>query len=607
MSHREHLAIIGSGASAIYFLKHFLDEADLLKRRFREITVFEKRRVTGVGMPYSPQTTDRFNMCNISSEEIPELPETFADWLRAQEPAVLKDLHLENEAIREDEIYNRLALGQYLRAQYETMVARLRDAGVAVHERPCCEIVDMQDDGEGRGVTLISRDGSRQVFDRVIIATGHRWPEQDDPERGYYASPWPMAKLLPAEGECHCFPIGTLGASLSAFDVVSSLAHRHGEFVDDDGWISFIPREGTVEFKIVMHAGHGVLPHLQFDQDEPFRDIYRHVDREGLLALVKDGYLRMETYFDKVCRPALTDAFTKDGMREMVDRLADPAFGWEAFVEALTEQHTYDNAFEGMRFEMKEALDSVNHHRPVHWKEVIDDLMYTLNFHAELLPAEDHLLLHKTVMPFLMNVIAAMPLASGKMLLALYDASKLELVSGKVTIDEAAQDDDMTTITVEGEEDAPTTLRYRMFVDCSGQKPLELDDYPFPSLVKSGTVRTARAPFLKADAAPEIVPEEKKDHLLNEGGTVAYAIGGVDIDGAYRLIGHDGQANPRLHDISFPHTTGVRPYSYGLQACSDTAAILTQFLVEEVRAGTPVESDMETLTEIYETTEKAEA
>ena len=53
-------------------------------------------------------------------------------------------------------------------------------------------------------------------------------------------------------------------------------------------------------------------------------------------------------------------------------------------------------------------------------------LFYTLNYHAELLPAEDHLALRSTVMPFLMNVIAALPLRSARMLLALDKAGILD-------------------------------------------------------------------------------------------------------------------------------------------------------------------------------------
>lgn len=601
MNHREHLAVIGSGASSIYLLKHLLDAASFVRRQLGTISIFEKSLITGMGMPYSPQTTDVYNMSNISSEELPELPVTFADWLRAQDPAVLKMLQLEGVEISESEVYSRLALGRYLQAQYRTLIEQLRAAGIQIIEHPGSEILDMQDQPTGAGVLLTTADGGRHVFDRAIIATGHHWAAEDRLESGYCASPWPISKLLPEDGDHHNFAIGTLGASLSAFDVISSLAHRHGDFVtNEDGSMKFRPHPGTEHFKIIMHAGHGLLPHLQFDQDEPMRQIYRHVDRDGILALIDDqGFLRIERYFDQVCRPALRQAFEKDAMPELVALLDDPQFGLVDFVEKMTDRHDYPNAFEGMRYEMVEAMNSVLNHHPVHWKEVIDDLMYTLNFHAELMPAEDHLLLHAKVMPFMMNVIAAMPLPSGSTILALYDAGKLDMVPGRVSIAEEQPEAGMTTITVEHEGEE-RTLSYRMFIDCSGQKPLELENYPFPSLVQNGSVRKARASFCQGAATVAALPEDKRAHLFEDDEETCYHIGGIDIDGTYRLIGSDGRPNPRLHDIAFPHTSGIRPYSYGLQACSDTSAILVRAWVEEIKGAAPVENNMEEITEIYE-------
>ncbi|MDB6140588.1 MAG: hypothetical protein JWO94_3660 [Verrucomicrobiaceae bacterium] len=600
MNRHQHLAIIGSGASSIYMLKHLLDEAGLLKHYFREVSIFEKSRITGMGMPYSPLTTDRYNMSNISSEELPALTISFGDWLRAQDPSLLKALDLEHVEISDSEVYNRLALGQYLNAQYKTIIARLAEAGMEIHEYPGCEITDIRDDPRAGRVTLVTAEETTFDFDKVIIATGHCWAEEDQPATGYYASPWPISKLIPNEDEIYNFAIGTLGASLSAFDVISSLAHRHGNFVAQSGKMSFRPRPGAEKFKIIMHAAHGLLPHLQFDQVEPFRKIYRHIDREGLLGLTDArGFLRIETYFNQVCRPALGKAFEKDQMPEMVKHLTDPQFGLLDFVEKMTGKHDYDNAFEGMRTEMVEARESVLKHKPIHWKEVLDDLMYTLNFHAELMPAEDHLMLKSKVMPFIMNVIAAMPLPSGNTILALYDAGKLQIVSGRVGIAEKQQAEGKTTITIgEGEEES--TVSYRMFIDCSGQKPLELEAYPFPALVKSGGARKARASFAASQKAADSLPDEQKKHLFQDGDEWVYHIGGVDIDGTYRLIGRDGKPNPRIYDIAFPHTSGIRPYSYGLQACSDTSAIVVQSWVEEIKSAAPVDSDLAKITQIYE-------
>ncbi len=585
MNRPQSLAIIGSGPSAIYLLKHILDHAASLSPTLSEITVFEKNAFIGMGMPYTPQTTDIYNMSNISSEELPELPTTLTDWLRSQAPSVLADLGLEGVEIKEDEVYGRLALGQYFKAQYQLLQAWLTEAGIRVHSHADCQVVDVRDDAESQRVTLFTQSGEAYEFDRVVIATGHRWPEKDVPEAGYYASPWPIAKLLPRDGEHYNFVIGTLGASLSAFDVISSLAHRHGDFIPKGDALTYRPHPGTEGFKMVMHSSKGLLPHLQFDQEEPMREIYRHVSPTDMAKLMDaQGRLRLETYFDQVCRPVLQEAFQKDGLPEMVKRLKDPSFKLLDFIEEMSQQHEYDNAFEGMRIEMKEAEESVKQHRPIHWKERVDDLIYTLNYYASYMPAEDHVTLHEKLMPFLLNVIAAMPLPSGNTILALYDAGKLDIVPGSVSRVRKSKAQHHTLVEV-GEDEKTATYSYDMFIDCSGQGPLELEDYPFPSLVKNKTVRPACAAFYRSKSAAKLAKEDP-EMLLKIHGDTLLKTGGIDIDHSYRVIGDSGTANPRIHDIAFPHTTGHRPYSYGLQACNDTSRIVVKAWLEEVRSET---------------------
>ncbi|RYD46103.1 MAG: hypothetical protein EOP85_08095 [Verrucomicrobiaceae bacterium] len=563
----------------MFLLKHLLDAAGE-GGRISEIAIFEKGPITGMGMPYNPLTTDRFNRSNISPEEIPELPVGFADWLREQDRGVLEELGVErDEEIAEDEVYSRLALGGYLRDQYLNLLAGLEEAGVTVREHAECQITDVKRLVGPDQVVVETEDGAAHRFDRVVIATGHCWPTVDRPECGYYSSPWPITKLLPAAGELYDFPIGTLGASLSAFDVVSSLARRHGEFVEEGGEVVYRPKEGTEKFKVVMHSAEGLLPHLQYDQVEPMRVIYRHVGREELFGIRDEqGFLRLDTYFDKVCRRVLMDAFTKDGRVDVVMHLRDPGFVIDDFVQEMTEEHEYADAFEGMRQEMLEARESVEGGRPIHWKEAMDDLMYTLNFHAELMPAEDHLKLRSVVMPFLMNVVAAMPLDSADAILALHDAGKLELISGKVELGDLEDGGSETPVTVD-DDGEKTELSYRMFIDCSGQKPVELDEYPFPSLVGSGCARRARARFADADKGVAKLPEEKRKDVFEENGEPFYPTGGVEVDACYRLVDAQGRGDSRIHDIAFPHTTGVRPYSYGLQACNDTARLLVEGLM----------------------------
>jgi len=221
--------------------------------------------------------------------------------------------------------------------------------------------------------------------------------------------------------------------------------------------------------------------------------------------------------------------------------------------------------------------------------------MYCLNYHAELMPAEDHIVFRKTVMPFLMNVIAALPLQSAEMLLALHDAGKLSLVAGKVRVEGKGELPGTTRDTVEGKEGKEETV-YRMFVDCSGQKAMEADDYPFRSMAEAGVIRDARAEFLDTKECQDV----DEDKIISGNGRKFLRTGGIDIDAAFRVVGKDGEPNPRIYDIGFPHTSGVRPYSYGLQACNATAGIVVESWLLASMAGSAVPSDVSDVSQVYD-------
>lgn len=580
MSSLQSLAIIGSGPSCIYLLKHLLQRSGTFRAQLASIEVFEKGEEAGTGMPYSPATTDRYNMSNISSEELPVLTCSFADWLRELEAARLEGFGIAPGEVRDDEVYPRLALGAYFRAQYLRLAQALERAGIPLRTHARCKIVDVREDDDG---AVLCEEGGREFrFDRVAIATGHYWPEDDEPERGYYVSPWPIAKLLPKAGERCNFTIGTLGASLSAFDVVTSLAHRHGRFDrQEDGRLVFHPHPDASDFKIVMHAADGLLPHLQYAQARPLREIERHVRERELLALRDaQGFLRLDTYFDRVCRPVLATAFAKNGEPELAAFVREPGVGIVEFCARMKATHQYDDPFAGMRAELSEASASVDGDRPIHWKENFDDLMYTLNFYAEYLPAEDHLTLQDKVLPCLMNVIAALPLPSAHVLLALHEAGRVELCPGRAEVEDAKKGERETRVRVTDEKGHERKVSYRLFVNCAGQKPLEPKDFPFPSLERTGRIRAARAPFLDPAKAAE-VPAKRRENIFQENGTTYYAKGGVEVDRNYALVGKDGRASQRIFDLAFQHISGERPYSYGLQACDLTARLTVEGWAQE--------------------------
>lgn len=591
------LAIIGSGPSAVYLLKHLLNHAAEFVPALSDVYIFEKNSTLGTGMPYSRATTDKYNMCNISSAEIPQLQASLVDWLRSLSDSELAHQEIERQNIDADETYCRTTLGDYFHTQCQAIVDGLRGKGINVHERVGCQVADVVDLRSEGNLEIHLASEEIIVVDRVVIATGHAFHEPDDADAGYFASPWPIHKLVPQEGRFFNFEIGTLGASLSAFDVVASLSNRHGRFLQRGKAQIYEPYPGAEEFRIVLHSSQGWLPHLQYEQEEPFREIYRHIDRDSLLALRDEaGFLPLDAYFDRVCRPALKTAFAKDRREDLVQCLSSDSFSLEDFVQQMSDEHCSDDPFGLMRSDMPAAERALRKGQPIHWKEVLDDLMFTLNFHFDLLSAEDYRRYRRVIVPFLMNVIAAMPLASARTLLALHDAGKLDLVPGRVSIKDKSQGVTKIEVDNDGEVSERT---YRMYIDCSGQGSLDIDDYPFPSLVTAGSVNEAIAVFRNAPAVDSVDTPRQED-IVQHRGSPAIRLGGIAIDGYYRVIGEDGQPNDRIYDIAFPHATGVRPYSYGLQACDATAAIVVEAWREQAGKDHQPTPDVESVTRVYE-------
>ncbi len=513
-------------------------------------------------MPYDRHTTDEYNLCNISSAEIPPLQLSLVHWLHSLSDDQLASQRILRSEIDEVETYRRTTPDDHCHQQYTQIAAALRACGVTLHEYGKCTVHDIVDHREGDGVEIRIANNEPVVVDRVVIATGHAFDQPDAPEHGYFASPRPMQKLLPENGQFYNFEIGTLGASLSAFDVVSSLAHRHGAFPRRDGRLVYEPFPGAEGFRMVLHSAEGWLPHLQYEQREPFRTIYRHVDRGTLLSLRDEvGFLSLDV-----------------------------------FVQRMSDEHTADDSFALMRMEMHDANRSLRKGIPIHWKETLDDLMYTLNFHYDWLPAEDHERYRWVITSFLMNVIAAMPLHSANVLLALHDAGRLELVPGRVSIKEQSGGRTLVAIETKGRV---REHAYHMFVNCNGQGSLDVDAYPFQSRIVDGTASEAVA-YFRCNTASDEIGASDADALVKRGGRMALRSGGVAIDGYYRLVGRDGVPNQRIQDIAAPHTTGVRPYSYGLQASEAAASIVIQSWSAELENGQPLLSQVNAVTDVYE-------
>lgn len=569
-SNGRHLCLIGAGPSALYLLHILRLHLGELKVPLAQVSVVEQREDLGMGMPYHPETTDRFNLCNISSAELPDLGIRFADWLRNAGRPFLADFGLTPEHIDEEEVYPRILVGLYFRERFENTLRELKEQGIRVDRYARVRATDVTVDDDERPLVILE-NSERFTCDQLVIATGHHWSAHaDQPEKGFFASPWPIKKLLPEEGKSYDFEIGILGASLSAFDVVNSLARRHGSFVPADGGRGLVyrPDPHCRRFRLTMHSANGRLPQLVYGQMRPFREIYRHVSAEGMRELIdlRSGRLRLDDYFTTVCRPALRKAAREDGVSSLERLLEDDRTRLEDMISHLEKLTRRCEAFEQLKRDYSTARRMVRDDVPTRWKEVLDDLVYTLNYHAEHLSAGDHFRLKRSLMPFLMNVIAALPLASAEVLIALHESGRLTLESGHVKIDDV--DEDGVRITIGG-SDGPRSKSFRMFVDCSGQDSVSADDFPFPTLARDGWVSQPLARFAE-DEKLEDVPEES---VVVNGEGRFLRLPGIAVDESFRLRRRDGRVLETIQDVSFPHCIGVRPYAYGLQACCNNAAM----------------------------------
>ena len=569
----KNIAIIGAGPTTLFLLQHILENANKLLPIFKEITVFEKSKNLGSGMPYNSETTDIYNIANICCEEIPKLPQSLNNWILSQSDTFLKKWKIDRDSFKEHELYSRIILGMYFKKQFDILIQELKSKGFKVIKHPKSEIKDIKIDNNI--FSVIEKSGASKNFKKVVIATGHDFKSNDTNEKNYFKTPWPIQKLLPKKSQYYNYPIGILGASLSAFDVVTSLAHRHGKFFEKDGILKFKLNKEALEFKIILHSLNGWLPHLQYEQLEPMREVYRHATREQVLDLVsRNGFISLKDFFDKIARKALIIALKKDKKTQLARQLSLKNFDWIDLINILSEEHEYVNSFNGMEKELQDAESNLRNNQPTYWMETLDDLMYCLNFHSELISAEDHIFLRKEIMPFLMNVIAALPLKSAKILIALKNAKCIELIQGKVEILEEQIQKQEIRIKITDEKNNFKIEKYKMFVNCTGQQTIDVKDYPFDSLKNKGIISPAIAYFEDENLIESFKNSKWEQKISKHNNKNILDLGGIAIDYDFKIIKNNNDIQENLYDLSCAHISGIRPYSYGLQASDANAAIL---------------------------------
>tara|TARA_Y100000815_G_C13264923_1_gene470741 strand:- start:764 stop:1195 length:432 start_codon:yes stop_codon:yes gene_type:complete len=138
-----------------------------------------------------------------------------------------------------------------------------------------------------------------------------------------------------------------------------------------------------------------------------------------------------------------------------------------------------------------------------------------------------------------------------------------------------------------------------MFINCSGQSAIRVEDYPFQSLVKEGFVTQPEVLFKKDPRGMELTTMEE-EKIIKKENTFFYELSGININSSYCLVNANGDTIEAIQDISFAHSSGLRPYSYGLQACSATSEIVVANWVAALHNKTSLDGELKEVSKIYQ-------
>lgn len=527
------IAFVGAGPTTIYTLHALLNQ---ISRPF-SLTIFEAQSTAGFGSPYRPGLNAPAMLSNIASIEIPPLEHSLVDWLYAQVPSRLIALGVDPTGISERGFYPRVALGSFFNDQFQTLLKRARARGLAVDVHTRCRVIDAASEADAMVLTIRSPAGdlSEARFDHVVLATGHQWPDIPQVRLGYFLSPWPataLAEIAPCR-------VGIRGTSLSAIDAAVTLAVTHGQFTDAaDGGLYYLPASGTDAFHMTMMSRKGLLPEADFFAPFPYEPL-AICTNAAMTALIDAGGNLLDAAFalfrqelitadpDYAAAIDLTDLTLEEYCRRyFADRAATEPFLWakENLAEA---QHNY----------------RVQH--TVAWRYAILRMHEVIARIVPHLSPEEYLRFLRHFKPIFVDDYATVPHESIMRMIALHRAGKLDVmaIGDDYRIDSHRPQGGAMVEAMGKRHDFP------IFIEATGQLPLQAKAFPFPSLLQQGIVR---------DVQPGAPPSTSR---------------GIAIDDQFRPISSD-IPDDQLFCLGLPFILGRHPFIQGITSSRDIGLVV---------------------------------
>lgn len=455
--HHPRIGIVGAGPTAVYTLAGLIRSPVAL-----DISVFESGSQIGPGMPYAAEMNDPAMLSNIASRELPPLVDSLHDWLCALPVDQLAALGLQGPPEEEDAFHPRLVIGAWFTAQMAELIAQGRRRGHRIEARLRHRITDVTPKPTGMRLTWTAPTGDGQaLFDEVVLATGHVWPDRNDAGVPLL-SPWPAEKIarLPQDR------IGVLGSSLSAIDVAVALASARGAFSDDQSEYTLHPGR---TLHVTLISRKGLLPEADYWYDLPLPELPRMAALSPPMSL------------DTAYTAFLTDLTEADPTYAAT--LGKPPL--EDFAAAYFARRIGADPFDWAQQNLTEAEAGTAAQRATPWRSALlraHELFETLLPHFSERDLETF---HTTLRPIFSDCYACVPHASIRRMLALHRAGVLDIVATRGVSELVMQGDEVVLQT-----DPP--LSFETVIDARGQQALSLDDLGFPSLTRKALAKPLR-------------------------------------------------------------------------------------------------------------------
>ncbi|WP_378948587.1 FAD-NAD(P)-binding protein [Paracoccus sp. R86501] len=511
----KRIAIVGTGPMGIYSLQQLVRSGDPVA-----VALFEKGPRAGIGMPYSPDSANKAMLANIASIEIPPVVNTYLEWLGTQPKDKLGSYGLDPNGLHDRQFTPRLLLGEYFRDQLLSLVATAQQSGhrIEIHEN--AQVDDIRSDGDI--LTVTTEGGFHGQFDKVILATGHQFPDEDEASRSYFPSPWSglIEAAIPATR------VGIMGTSLSSIDAAMAVANQHGRFRREGDDLHF--DLDSPDLKITLMSRSGLLPEADFYCPIPYQPL--SVLTEKAVAACAETVAPLDSLFDLI-RSELKQADPAYALRIGLGGLDA-----DSFADAYFAEREAADPFRWARENLQEVERNKAAKVTVAWRyallrmhEVVEDIVPDLS-------EDDRERFDGGLKKVFVDNYAAVPSESIRRILALRDVGVLSIMALGPDYDMTRQSDH-THIKV-GDQ----THRFAVFIDARGQKPLGSDDIPFPSLRRA------------LQQAGHEFPEVAEDYSLTD--TPGYA--------------------GRISFGSIPYLMHDRPFVQGITACAEIATAIAR-------------------------------